>query len=128
MRFAYRTWIGSGAGRPPSPSAPPSRDSAPCSSAYVHGDFPPETVAWLHYIRTAQALGFSLTEISRNCAELRAAPDTATALSALFQEKISLIDARMAELAALRADLAARVDTGCPLRPAGGAPDATSRV
>ncbi|GGR93249.1 MerR family transcriptional regulator [Micromonospora fulviviridis] len=91
-------------------------------------DFPPETVAWLHYIRTAQALGFSLAEISRNCAELRAAPDTATALSALFQEKITVIDARMAELAALRADLAARVDTGCPLRPAGRAPDATSRV
>ncbi|GAB3217540.1 MerR family transcriptional regulator [Micromonospora halotolerans] len=85
-------------------------------------DFPPETVAWLHYIRTAQALGFSLAEISGNCAKLRAAPDTATALSALFEEKITVIDARMAELAELRADLAARVGTGCPLRAAASPP------
>ncbi|MEU0156830.1 MerR family transcriptional regulator [Micromonospora fulviviridis] len=91
-------------------------------------DFPAETVAWLHYIRTAQALGFSLAEISRTCARLRAAPDTATALSALFQEKITVIDARIAELAALRADLAARVGTGCPLRAAGQAPEATPRM
>ncbi|SCG66322.1 MerR family transcriptional regulator [Micromonospora halophytica] len=79
-------------------------------------DFPPEVVAWLHYIRTAQTLGFSLAEIAANCARLRDAPDTAQALSALFREKIDVIDARMAELAALRADLVARVDTGCPLR------------
>ncbi|SCL55794.1 DNA-binding transcriptional regulator, MerR family [Micromonospora chersina] len=91
-------------------------------------DFPAEAVAWLHYVRTAQALGFSLAEISRNCAKLRAAPDTATALSALFQEKIAVIDARMVQLAALRADLAARVGTGCPLRTAGQAPEPTPRM
>nr|MYU48515.1 MerR family transcriptional regulator [Streptomyces sp. SID7803] len=28
-------------------------------------DFPPETVPWLAYVRTAQALGFSLAEIAR---------------------------------------------------------------
>ncbi|WP_405427613.1 MerR family transcriptional regulator [Micromonospora sp. NBC_00617] len=81
-------------------------------------DFPPETVAWLHYIRTAQALGFSLAEIGRHGEELRDAPDEAEALSALFAEKIQVIEARMAELAALRAELEARVGTGCPLRPA----------
>jgi hypothetical protein len=43
----------------------------------------------------------------------------AEALSELLREKISIVDARMAELAALRADLAARVGTGCPLREAG---------
>ncbi|MFF9404180.1 MerR family transcriptional regulator [Streptomyces anandii] len=82
-------------------------------------DFPPETVAWLEYIRTAQALGFSLSEIARNGEKLRGAPDTAVALSALFEEKIQVVDARIAELAALRADLAARVGTGCPLRASG---------
>ncbi|MCZ4121031.1 MerR family transcriptional regulator [Streptomyces sp. H39-S7] len=84
-------------------------------------DFPPETVAWLHYVRTAQSLGFSLAEIARTGEELRGLPDTAAALSLLFEEKIHLVDARMAELAALRADLVARAGTGCPLRAAGRA-------
>jgi DNA-binding transcriptional MerR regulator len=79
-------------------------------------DFPPETVPWLRYVRTAQALGFSLGEIAAHLTELRDAPDQADALSALMADKIRLIDARMTELAALRADLAARVGTGCPLR------------
>ncbi|MCB5908905.1 MerR family transcriptional regulator [Streptomyces pinistramenti] len=79
-------------------------------------DFPPGTVIWLHYIRTAQTLGFSLAEIARHGEELRDAPNAAEALSALFKEKIQVIDARMAELAALRADLEVRVGTGCPLQ------------
>ncbi|MEV0094350.1 MerR family transcriptional regulator [Streptomyces sp. NPDC050738] len=82
-------------------------------------DFTPETVPWLHYIRTAQTLGFSLAEIARTGEELRKVPDAAEALSALFEEKIQLIDVRMAELAALRADLAQRAGTGCPLRAEG---------
>ncbi|MFJ8434924.1 MerR family transcriptional regulator [Kitasatospora sp. NPDC094019] len=88
-------------------------------AANGYRDFPPEAVAWLHYVRTAQTLGFSLAEIARTGEELRGAPDTAEALSALFEEKIRLVDARMAELAALRAELAARVGTGCPLRVSG---------
>ncbi|MFF1838710.1 MerR family transcriptional regulator [Streptomyces sp. NPDC058231] len=81
-------------------------------------DFPPEAVIWLQYIRTAQTLGFSLAEIARTGEELREAPDTAEALSTLFEAKIEVIDARMAQLAALRADLHARVGTGCPLQAA----------
>ncbi|MEV4561547.1 MerR family transcriptional regulator [Kitasatospora sp. NPDC049285] len=81
-------------------------------------DFPPEAVPWLRYVRTAQALGFSLAEIARTGEELSGVPDAAGALSELFREKIALIDARMAELAGLRADLAARVGAGCPLAPA----------
>lgn len=79
-------------------------------------DFPPETVAWLQYVRAAQTLGFSLAEIARTGEELRGVPDASEALSALFEEKIELVDARMSELAALRAELAERVGTGCPLR------------
>jgi DNA-binding transcriptional MerR regulator len=81
-------------------------------------DFPPETVPWLLYVRTAQTLGFSLAEIARLGEELRDAPDSAEALSALFADKIRLVDSRMAELAALRAELASRAATGCPLRQA----------
>ena len=84
-------------------------------------DFPPETVTWLHYVRTAQTLGFTLAEIARHGADLRDAPDSADALSALLADKIRIIDERMAELARLRADLTARVGTGCPLRVAGAA-------
>ncbi|WP_329123777.1 MerR family transcriptional regulator [Streptomyces sp. NBC_01465] len=82
-------------------------------------DFAPETVAWLQYVRTAQALGFSLAEIAKNGEELRKVPDSAEALSALFEEKIRVIDVRMAELAALRGELTERVGTGCPLRAQG---------
>ncbi|MER5193367.1 MerR family transcriptional regulator [Streptomyces sp. NPDC002755] len=81
-------------------------------------DFGPETVEWLAYVRTAQTLGFTLAEIARHGEELREAPDSADALSALFEQKIQVVDARMAELAALRAELADRVGTGCPLRTA----------
>ncbi|MCX4762178.1 MerR family transcriptional regulator [Streptomyces sp. NBC_01275] len=87
-------------------------------SANGYRDFAPETVEWLAYVRTAQTLGFSLAEIARHGAELREEPDSAQALSALFEEKIQIIDARVAELAALRAELVDRVGTGCPLRAA----------
>ncbi|MFJ5774207.1 MerR family transcriptional regulator [Streptomyces sp. NPDC093094] len=83
-------------------------------------DFPEETVTWLHYVRTAQSLGFTLAEIRRHGEELLDAPDSAEALSALFADKIRVIDTRMAELAALRAELSERVDTGCPLRAGAG--------
>ncbi|RST17353.1 MerR family transcriptional regulator [Streptomyces sp. WAC05374] len=82
-------------------------------------DFPPETVTWLTHVRTAQALGFSLGEIARHGRDIGGAPDDAEVLSALLEEKIRLIDTRMAELAALRADLEARVGTDCPLRRVG---------
>lgn len=83
-------------------------------------DVPPETVLWLLYVRTAQTLGFSLAETGRHGAELCDAPAPADALCALMEEKIRLIDSRMAELASLRAGLGARVGTGCPLRAARG--------
>ncbi|MFJ7068767.1 MerR family transcriptional regulator [Streptomyces sp. NPDC101115] len=78
-------------------------------------DFPPEAVPWLLYVRTAQTLGFSLAEIARIGAELRDAPDSAERLSALFEEKIRVIDGRMEELARMRCELVARVGDGCPL-------------
>ncbi|WP_433381340.1 MerR family transcriptional regulator [Streptosporangium sp. CA-115845] len=69
IRFAYRVCIGSSAGRAPSMT----RDTirfyekvglvAGRRLANGYRDFPPETVAWLHYVRTAQTLGFSLAEI-----------------------------------------------------------------
>ncbi len=79
-------------------------------------DFPPEALAWLQYVRVAQTLGFSLAEITQSAAQLREAPDTARALAELFQDKIRVIDTRIAELTSLREDLSARAGTVCPLQ------------
>jgi hypothetical protein len=51
----------------------------------------PETVIWLHYVRTAQVLGFFLSEIARTGEALREAPDTAEALSALPLDPATLV-------------------------------------
>lgn len=88
-------------------------DSARQGNGYR--DFPPEAVAWLHYVRTAQALGFTLAEIARHGERLRDSPDAEAGLTALLAEKIAVIDERVAELLALRADIAERVDSGCAL-------------
>lgn len=88
-------------------------------SSNGYRDFPAEVPVWLAYVRTAQRLGFTLAEIAEHGRALRDAPDAAEALSALFAEKITIVDAKMAELAALRTELAERAGTGCPLRPDG---------
>lgn len=59
----------------------------------------------LRYVRTAQVLGFALAEIARHGEEPRDAPDSAEALSALFEDGIRIVDARGAEPTALRAEL-----------------------
>ncbi|WP_100448572.1 MerR family transcriptional regulator [Glycomyces xiaoerkulensis] len=82
-------------------------------------DFPPETLPWLDYVRTAQRLGFTLAEIAEHGRQLHDAPDSAAELSALFEEKIEVIDRRMAQLTSLRAELEQRVGTGCPMQPVG---------
>ncbi|MFE9341215.1 MerR family DNA-binding protein [Streptomyces sp. NPDC007063] len=81
-------------------------------------DSPPEAPIWLQYVHTAQKLGFSQAETAQHGEDLRNSPCSADALSALLAEKFPLIDARMAELTALRADLETRVGTGYPLRAA----------
>jgi MerR family transcriptional regulator, copper efflux regulator len=84
-------------------------------------DYPPEAVTWLRHVRTAQKLGFSLAEIAKYGEQMRDATDDGSALSALLEDKIRIIDERMAALAALRADLAARIGAACPLQAAGQA-------
>ena len=82
-------------------------------------DYPPEAVEWLRYVRTAQALGFTLAEIETGL-PLLAAPDAAAApLRDALARKLADIDARIAGLAALRAELARRLEAplaDCPLQ------------
>jgi DNA-binding transcriptional MerR regulator len=84
-------------------------------------DYPPQAVDWLRYIRTAQALGFTLQEIEADLPLLSApAGDSAALLRAALQTKLTEIDRRIEGLQALREDLAQRLGAQmeqCPLRP-----------
>jgi DNA-binding transcriptional MerR regulator len=85
-------------------------------------DYPPEAVQWLSYIRTAQSLGFTLAEIEADLPLLADPGASSDAIRAALRAKLAEIDRRIGGLAALRADLAARLDEAidCPLRPATG--------
>ena len=91
-------------------------------------DYPPDAVAWLRYLRTAQQLGFTLAEIEADMPLLAApdAPETAALLRAALASKLADIDARIAGLSQLRTELARRLGAqmqDCPLR---GAHDAAA--
>lgn len=89
-------------------------------------DYPPEAVDWLCYLRTAQSLGFTLAEIETGL-PLLAAPDApAELLREALLRKLSDIDRRIAGLAALRADLARRLDGQADGRPSACAPVPTA--
>jgi DNA-binding transcriptional MerR regulator len=85
-------------------------------------DYPPDAVQWLCYLRSAQALGFTLAEIEDGMPLLAAGeggPDTsAPPLREALRRKLADIDARIAGLVALRAELARELEQpggGCPL-------------
>lgn len=83
-------------------------------------DYPAEAADLLRYIRTAQALGFTLQEIEADL-PLLAAPggDSAAAVRAALQAKLAEIDRRIDGLQGLRGELARRITeqmAECPLR------------
>ncbi|WP_313147032.1 MerR family transcriptional regulator [Stenotrophomonas sp.] len=82
-------------------------------------DYPDETAMLVHYIRTAQQLGFTLAEIGQRLPRLWEQADAGPLLAAALQEKLADIDARIAALGALRQDLATRLASACPLQPHG---------
>lgn len=91
-------------------------------SANGYRDYPEEAVQWLGYVRTAQQLGFTLTEIAADLPRLTQGEDAGPALRATLHRKLADIDTRLAGLQALRDALAQRLadsdDTAlnCPLR------------
>lgn len=81
-------------------------------------DYPPEAVQWLCHLRAAQALGFTLAEIETGLPLLDDPAAGSAALRDALLRKLDDIDARIAGLAALRADLArelARPGASCPV-------------
>lgn len=77
--------------------------------------YAPETVQLVGYIRMAQRLGFSLAEIGANLPDLWAAPEPDAAIAQLLMDKVVTIDARIAELQALRQGLLEQATLRCPL-------------
>jgi DNA-binding transcriptional MerR regulator len=85
-------------------------------------DYPPEAVEWLCYLRSAQALGFTLAEIEAGMPLLADPANAGLELRAALVRKLGDIDARITGLAQLRASLAAKLEdlgADCPLRAAG---------
>jgi len=89
--------------------------------ANSYRDYPQEAAEWLCYLRSAQALGFTLAEIEAGMPLLADPANAGAELRAALERKLGDIDARIAGLAQLRAALARKVEdlgADCPLRPA----------
>ena len=80
-------------------------------------DYPADMVQLVLYIKTAQRLGFSLGEIGNSVGALWQAPDPDSAVTQLLQDKLNLIETRIAELDQLRQELQQRLGQRCPLNP-----------
>ncbi|NEX62177.1 MerR family transcriptional regulator [Noviherbaspirillum galbum] len=87
--------------------------STRADNGYRH--YAPETTQLVAYIRTAQKLGFTLAEIGANMPAVWNAPDPDAAVARLLEEKLGVIDKRIAELQDLRKELLERVRQQCPL-------------
>ncbi|MCZ2405308.1 MAG: MerR family transcriptional regulator [Burkholderiales bacterium] len=78
--------------------------------------YSPETLTLVMYIRTAQQLGFSLSEIGREIPRLWQGAVSDADIAQVLQNKLADIDQRIEALQSLREDLAARLASACPLR------------
>ncbi|WP_343730798.1 MerR family transcriptional regulator [Duganella sp.] len=91
-------------------------------SANGYRDYPPEAVDWLRYIRLAQTLGFTLSEIEADLPLLAEPGASAPQLRAAMERKLTDIDQRISGLQQLRSELVRRLGEdmqACPLQ--GGA-------
>jgi DNA-binding transcriptional MerR regulator len=82
-------------------------------------EYPVEAVEWLCYVRTAQALGFTLAEIESGLPMLAGAAAPGPVLREVLRGKLKEIDERIAALTSLRADLARSIEAplaACPLQ------------
>ncbi|MDH1262410.1 MerR family DNA-binding transcriptional regulator [Pseudomonas sp. GD03944] len=80
-------------------------------------DYPADMVQLVLYIKTAQRLGFTLGEIGDSVGALWQASDPDSAVTRLLQDKLALIETRIAELEHLRHELRQRLGQACPLNP-----------
>ncbi|WP_409363058.1 MerR family transcriptional regulator [Bradyrhizobium lablabi] len=90
-------------------------------------DFPDEMLQQLLYVRTAQSLGFSLSEIGTGLTHLLRGTSTPQDARRVLLDKIAMIDQRIADLRALRKELHARTKLDCPFAVRGVTPIGASR-
>ena len=86
-------------------------------NANGYREYAVETLLLVRYIRTAQAMGFTLAEIGHRLPELWASEARPGTVELVLQEKLRDVDARIEALQALRGELSARLSSACPLRP-----------
>ncbi|WP_277587804.1 MerR family transcriptional regulator [Pseudomonas chlororaphis] len=86
-------------------------------SANGYREYPSDMVQLVLYIKTAQRLGFSLSEIGSSVAAIWHASDPDSAVTQLLQDKLTLIETRISELGELRQELRQRLGQRCPLNP-----------
>lgn len=85
------------------------------ANGYRH--YAPQIIELVNYIKLAQSLGFTLAQIGENLPLLWCAPqDSGERLAQLFQEKIAVLDERIAQMQMLRAALVERAGQQCPLQ------------
>lgn len=89
-------------------------------AANGYREFPDDMLQQLLYVRTAQALGFSLTEIGDGLVDLLRKPSSAQDARRVLRAKIAMIDDRLSELRSLRRQLQARTRLACPFAVAAG--------
>jgi len=77
-----------------------------------HRLYPPEAVTRLRIVKAAQRLGFTLDEV-RDLLAVGRRHGRDTGLQARAQEKLVEVEARIADLTAIRDNLAAAVAMGC---------------
>ncbi len=78
----------------------------PPRRASGYRDYPPSAVGLVHFVKRAQALGFSLREIKELLTLREVARATCGDVVALARRKVEEIDAKLADLGAMRAALA----------------------
>ncbi|MFU8876249.1 MerR family transcriptional regulator [Micromonospora sp. SL4-19] len=89
--------------------------TSPQRSPGGHRLYPPDTVALLRIIKTAQRLGFTLNEVADLLAAGRhqhnGRPDTG--LQARAREKLAEVEEKLADLSVIRDTLRAAISAGC---------------
>jgi MerR family transcriptional regulator, copper efflux regulator len=84
-------------------------------AANGYRDFPEGSADLVGYIKTAQTLGFTLTEIGAELPALTGGGLSADEIGEILRAKLTEIDKRISGLTGLRKALAARLDAICPL-------------
>jgi len=77
-------------------------------------EYPDEAAEAVRYIRVARDFGFSLAELVESLPKVRGA-DRASAIRVMLERKANAIDARIAELNAVRERLHDSLSGGCRL-------------